>query len=412
MPNPLTDSLDRAYRDEWSRSVAILARRTGDLNIAEDCVQDAFESAMKSWQKAGVPENVGAWIRTTAWRRFFDGTRSAKTQAAAFGRLAQLAETEAVESEIRDSTLLDRDELSLLFYCAHPSLDKTAQVMLMLRITGGLTPREIAAAFMLDKEAVRTRLLRAKRKLKVSRAPLSVPAPHQLRDRVNEVLAGLYLMYNEAYLASFKTSTHRSDVAAVSLRLASRLAQLLPNEPETHGLIALLLYTEARLPSRSPEFGLLVPLCRQDRNSWRRDLITLANRHLAMSGRLRAEPGVYAIQAAISGLHCDAQSIDHTDWKTILGLYDRLLQHTDDPIAALNRIVVVARICAPATAMRELERLKARKNIAEHYLYHAVRGEICELMGDAEAASASFFEAAQRTQNDAVRRTLSERQAH
>lgn len=241
MATTTASALEAAHIAEWGRSVAALTRRTGDLQIAEDCVQDAFESALRAWERSGVPDDPGAWIRTAAWRRFIDGTRAAQNRRDASARVKAVEDARAAENSLQTDAEVDGDELALLFLCAHPALKPTAQVMLMLRVVGGLTPREIAAAFFVEREAVRSRLLRAKRKVRDSHMGLAIPTPEELSTRLQPVLATIYLIYNEAYMSTQEDAAHRPELAVTALRLADRLATLLPNETEVHGLFALLL---------------------------------------------------------------------------------------------------------------------------------------------------------------------------
>jgi len=291
------NALNDVYQKEWSRTLAFLVKRTGDISIAEDCAQDAFESAVQHWRKVGFPDSPGAWLRTVAFRQYIDAARSARSRSDALKRLKSLEEDQHCDIDEVD---IDQEELSLLFYCANDSLDKSSQVMLMLRVFGGLTPREIAFAFSLEKEAIRSRLLRAKRKLgEKGFPPLSEKA---VRERIPQILAAIYIMYNEATFSTVESTNHRHDIASIALRLADRLSVLLPLESEVHGLLSLILFVEARVAARSVDRKTLIPLPDQDRSLWSKGLIFRANKHLTIASKLSG-PGKYMLEAAIQGKH-------------------------------------------------------------------------------------------------------------
>jgi len=395
-------ALNDVYQKEWSRTLAFLVKRTGNISIAEDCAQDAFESAVQHWRKEGFPDSPGAWLRTVAFRQFIDGARSASSRSDALKRLKLLEEAQGSETDELD---IDQEELSLLLYCANDSIDKSSQVMLMLRVFGGLTPREIAFAFSLEKEAIRSRLLRAKRKLGEQGFPaLSKQA---VRERIPQILAAIYIMYNEATFSTIESSNHRHDIATIALRLADRLAVLLPLESEVHGLLSLILFVEARVAARSVDRKTLIPLPDQDRSLWSKGLISRANKHLTIASKL-SEPGKYMLEAAIQGYHCDADSIEETDWNAILGLYNRLLLITSDGYVQLNRIYALSKVAGPSKALTELEEYYTI-GIEENYLYLLVKSELHEQLGQRDKARDLLKRAIDIVNNEIVKDVLLER---
>jgi len=395
-------ALNHAYQREWGRTVAYLIKRTGDISIAEDCAQEAFESAVQHWRKDGFPDSPGSWLRTVAFRQFIDGARSASSRSDALKRLKLLEEDQCCEIDEID---VDQEELSLLFYCANDSIDKSSQVMLMLRVFGGLTPREIAFTFSLEKEAVRSRLLRAKRKLEGKGFP---PLSEKVvQERIPQVLAAMYIMYNEATFSTIESSNHRHDIATIALRLADRLAVLLPEEPEVHGLLSLILFVEARVAARSVDRKTLIPLPDQDRSLWSKELIFRANKHLTIASKL-SDPGKYMLEAAIQGYHCDADSAEETDWNAILGLYNRLLHITSDIYIQLNRIYAFSMVAGPSRALTELEELYTI-GIEENYLYLLVKSELHEQLGQRDKARELLKRAIDIVNNKIVKDVLLER---
>lgn len=391
-----------AYQSEWGRTVAFLIKRTGDITIAEDCAQGAFESAIQNWQKNGIPDNPGSWLRTVAFRQFIDGARSARSRSDALKRLKFFEDNQYSEF---DEINLDQEELSLLFYCADDSIDKSSQLMLMLRVFGGLTPQEIAFAFSLEKEAIRTRLLRAKRKLgKNEFLPLTEKV---LTERLPQVLAVIYIMYNEATFSAVKSSNHRHDVATIALRLADRLAVLLPEESEVHGILSLILFVEARVSARSLDRQTLISLPDQNRSLWSKGLIFRANKHLTIASKL-SEPGKYMLEAAIQGYHCDASNAEETDWNTILGLYNRLLQITSDSYVQLNRIYALSMVAGPSQALNELE-AQYTIGLEKNYLYLLVKSELHEKLGQSEKAKDLLRSTIGMVSNEIVKNALLEK---
>ncbi len=415
MPSPTTPKesirhqVNEAYKVEWGRSVAFLMRLAGDLQTAEDCVQDAFEAALVYWARDGVPNKPGAWIRTAAKHRFIDGARSSRSRREALDRLAHLEPHAAQEPEIEnmDRSIKD-DELALIFLCCHPAIAVTDQVMLTLRTVAGLRPREIAAAFFAQSEAVRTRLLRAKRKIRGARIPIRLPQADQLEARVNQVLGVIYLIFNEGYLVSQGDDARRPELVTEARRLGFKLVELLPENSEAHGLLALLLLTDARTPARLPEPDLLVPLEDQDRALWNQELISSGIKHLTHAFR-QGSPGRYAFQAAIAAEHSKVTSHSSTDWRAIVVLYDHLLEIENSAIYRLNRCVAVSFADSPLSALEDLAELEREGALESHYLLAATRADLLRKAGRKNEALNAYKAAAAQVENTAVRKFLDRR---
>ncbi len=335
-----TAQLERVYRAEAPRITAALAARIGDVGLAADAVQDAFVEAIEHWRDA-PPPNPGGWLATTARRKAIDRLRRARAGQEKLALLAATATDTCPEAGAADDELL-----GMIFACCHPALPRESQIALTLRAVCGLTTAEIATAFLAAEPAMNQRLLRARKALRAARADMRVPDPDQLADRLAEVLAVVYLVFNEGYLASAGRQPARRDLAAQAVSLTRLLHRLMPREPEVLGLLALLLLHESRAATRFDGWGRLVRLADQDRTRWNRALIAeatgLLDRALALRG-----PGPYQVQAAIAALHAEAPDYDHTDWGQIRLLYDRLQALTPSPVVLLNRAVATPR-CGPA----------------------------------------------------------------
>ncbi len=373
--------LERIYRAEAPRITAALAARTGDVGLAADAVQDAFVEAIEHWRD-GPPPNPGGWLATTARRKAIDRLRRAR---AGEEKLALLAVTEPGLAAEADET--DDELLGMIFACCHPALPRESQIALTLRAACGLTTAEIAAAFLAAEPAMTQRLLRARKTLRAAHADLRVPDPDALADRLAEVLAVVYLVFNEGYLASAGRQPARRDLAAQAVALARLLHRLMPREPEVGGLLALMLLHESRAATRFDGWGRLVRLADQDRTRWNAALIAEATALLARA-LARRDPGPYQVQAAIAALHAEAPGYERTDWPQIRLLYDRLQALAPSPVVLLNRAVATRYVVGPEAALAEIAPLAAE--LDGYRLFHALRAGLLAGLGrDDEARDAS-----------------------
>ena len=399
--------LERAYRAEATRLRASLAARLGDVGLAEELVQDAFVEALEHWQSEGVPPNPGGWLFTTAWRKAIDRQRRAK---ASQDKLALLAVTDARSSPAEglagadDSQ--DDDMLSLVFACCHPALPADSQVALTLRAVCGLTTAEIAAAFLVQDQTMGQRLSRARRSLRETGVIVRVPDPDDLSERLAAVLAVVYLVFNEGYLASAGRTPARRDLAAQAVALARLLHRLMPREPEVIGLLALMLLHESRAATRFDGWGRIVRLQDQDRARWDGAMVAEATRLLDRAVAMH-DPGPYQVQAAIAALHAAAPSYDHTDWLQIRLLYDRLQALAPSPIVLLNRAVAVRYEQGPEAALANVEPLDSE--LADYRLFHVVRAEFLTAVGRLDEARAANERALALAENPAERELIARR---
>ncbi|GIE95085.1 RNA polymerase subunit sigma-24 [Paractinoplanes rishiriensis] len=406
--------IERIFRAEYGRAVAVLIRHFGDIAIAEEAVQDAFVTAVRLWPEQGVPPSPAGWIITTARNRAVDrirreaarGEREAaavREEAAAAGRTRGEAGAGGETGVPGDGNGDDR--LRLIFTCCHPSLAPEARVALTLRLLGGLTTGEIARAFLVPETTMGQRLSRAKGKIRDAGIPYRVPADDELAPRLGAVLAVLYLIFNEGYAASTGDELTRADLTAEAIRLARMLVVLLPDEPEPAGLLALMLLVESRRPARTGPGGDPIRLADQDRGCWDRRLIDEGQRVLRDCLR-RNRPGPYQLQAAINAVHADAGTAAETDWRQILVLYDLLAVLTPTPVVALHRAVAFAEVHGPGPALAIVDGLTG---LDRHHVRHAVRADLLRRLDRTAEAAGAYRRAAELAGNAAERRFLTAR---
>jgi RNA polymerase sigma-70 factor, ECF subfamily len=396
--------IEQVFRQEYGRAVSVLIRVFGDIDLAEDGVQDAFTVAAMRWPEDGLPPSPAGWIITTARRRILDRLRR---EASRPDRQAQAAAALAAQPEEidEDSTVPD-DRLRLIFTCCHPALAPPARVALTLRLLGGLSTPEIARAFMVPEPTMAQRIVRAKAKIRDATIPYRIPSGAELPDRLPAVLAVLYLVFNEGYTATSGDALVREDLCAEAIRLARTLHELMPDEPEVVGLLALLLLVAARRPARTGAGGELVPLDEQDRTRWDGALIS-EGQDLVRFCLRRNLPGPYQIQAAINAVHSDAPRGTDTDWVQILALYDQLLLFDPSPVVALNRAVALGEIEGPAAGLAAVDELP----LESYYLFHAVRADLLRRLGRLPEAVAAYDAATARTDNEAERAFLTRKRS-
>jgi RNA polymerase sigma-70 factor (ECF subfamily) len=406
--NDVEEAITRAHHDEWARVVAALTRRFGDLDIAEEAAAEAFTTAVERWPADGVPPNPGAWLTTTANRKAIDRIRRENKRDDKHKEAQMLHDTPP-----EPLGAVDDDRLRLIFTCCHPALAMQTRVALTLRMLGGLTVPEIARAFLVAENAMGQRITRAKAKIKAARIPYRMPSADDLPARVSAVLAVLFLIFNEGYLASGPdTGPVRHDLTTEAIRLTRLIHVLLPQDGEVAGLLALMLLIEARRPARVSASGELVPLAEQDRGAW--DVELIAEGHRLVRERLAAAaagmaPGRYQILAAINAVHTSARDIGDTDWSQVLALYDQLVRLDPSPIIALNRAIAVAELDGPEVALAIVDRLA--EALAGYHAYHATRAGLLRRLGQSQQSRAAYDRAIELAGNTGETAYLTRRRA-
>ena len=400
----ISDAITRAHHEEWARVVASLAKRFGDLDIAEEAAAEAFATAVERWPVDGIPPNPGGWLTTTATRKAIDRIRREKKRDDKYREALLVTDDTPLESV----GAIDDERLRLLFTCCHPALALEARVALTLRMVGGLTVPEIARAFLVQEGAMARRITRAKDKIREAGIPFRMPSARDLPVRVDGVLTVLFLVFNEGYLATGPdTDPVRAELTAEAIRLTRLIRTLLPRDGEVAGMLALMLLTEARRPARLSSSGELVTLDEQDRGAW--DAALIHEGHQLVRERLNSgEPaGRYQVLAAINAVHTSARDIRDTDWSQVVALYDQLVGLDPSPVVALNRAVAVAELDGPEVALASIDRLEAA--LTGYHSYHATRADLLRRLGRSAESRAAYDRAIELSGNTAESAYLTRR---
>ncbi|MFG1655838.1 RNA polymerase sigma factor [Micromonospora chersina] len=397
-----------AHRREWAFVLAATARVAGDLDVAEECVQDAYLAALAAWARDGVPDKPGAWLTATAKRKALDVLRREKVFRSKMPLLVEPAEAEMTEEP--DGDAVPDDRLRLVFTCCHPALAREAQVALTLRLVCGVATGDIARAFLVTETTMAARVTRAKKKIAAARIPYRVPDAAELPERLDAVLTVIHLLFTTGHTAPTGAGLVRADLVDRAVHLTRMLLALMPDEPEVRGLLALLLLTDARRATRTDADGRLLVLEEQDRSRWDRAAIAEGN-HLVLGAFRTGRVGRYALQAAIASLHAVAPSYAATDWPQVVRLYDELLKRWSSPVVALNRAVAVSMVDGPAAALAEVDALAADPHLAGYHYLPAIRADLLRRLDRAEEAAEAYRAALDLVDNEAERAFLTTRLA-
>jgi len=399
------DAVADAHRREWAAVLAATVRVTRDLDLAEECVQDAYTAALDAWTRDGVPARPGAWLTVAARHNALDAVRRAATLRS---KLHLLVEPTAVDTDLPADPVVHDDRLRLVFLCCHPALATEAQVALTLRLVCGVPTQDIAKAFLVSEATMAARVTRAKKKITAARIPFRVPTAAELPDRLDAALTAVHLLFTTGHTAPAGPDLLRNDLVERALDLARVLRDLMPDEREVRGLLALLLANHARRATRTGAGGRLLPLSEQDRSRW--DRAAVAEAHTLVTGALRGgDPGRFALQAAIAALHATAPTYEDTDWDQILVVYDELAKVWPSPVVALNRAVAVAMVRGPAAALAEVTALEQDPRLAGYHYLPAVKADLLRRLGRHAAAAEAYERAIALTDNDAERAFLTDR---
>ena len=396
-----SETIEQVFREEYGRIIATLIRLSGSFDLAEESLQEAFASAAENWEKGGAPRNPGAWLTTVAHRKMLDAIRRERTKSDRQAELeyeAQRLQSYDEPSMLEEAVEYPDDRLRLIFTCCHPSLTREAQVALTLRTLGGLTTTEIARAFLVPEPTLAQRLVRAKSKIRLARIPYEVPSVEVLSERLAPVQAVIYLIFNEGYSATAGDSLVRRDLSAEAIRLARVLCELLPTEPESVGLFALMLLQDSRREARINEQGELVTLEDQDRSSWDRKEIEEGLQLVETALRL-GRIGNYQLQAAIAAVHAEAKTADETDWRQIVVLYKELIRVNSSPIVALNHAAAVAMSEGAEKGLRLIDEAGVSGKLDHYYLFHAARADLLRRLNRLQEASIAYNRALSLTTN-------------
>ena len=402
------ETLERVFREEYGRIISSLIRRAGSFDLAEESLQEAFSKAAAVWEREGVPRKPAAWLTTVAHRKLLDTWRHEKTKSEKQSELAyEIQQFRSIE-ELDDTLEYPDDRLRLIFTCCHPSLSQEAQVALTLRTLGGLTNTEIARAFVLPESTLAQRLVRAKSKIRIAKIPYQVPSLELLPDRLRSVQAVVYLIFNEGYAATAGDSLVRQNLCAESIRLGRLLCELIPDEPESLGLLALMLLQNSRRNARVNELGELVTLEEQDRLLWDREAIEEGLRLVDEALRLRVV-GPYQLQAAIAAVHAEAKSSSVTDWRQIVALYNELFRINPSPVVALNRAAAIAMSEGPDNGLKLVEELGASGKLNNYYLFHAANADLLRRVQRYHEAERAYLRALELTTNQVAQQYIKRR---